>query len=158
MKHTIISFLVLSLLLFLVACKTKKNTPTTASETSNTQLKNPTMTLSKSSCFGKCKVYHVKIFQDKTISYEGIKNVENIGIFRSSITTTDYQSLVEAFEAADFTNLASTYLTGIRDKQKTTLGFSQKEVQYQSRAASNELKAITKKIDAILKDLDWEKE
>ena len=151
MKYTIAAILVLGVLIFLVACKSKKIT-------SPTTLKNPMMTLSKSSCFGKCKVYNVKFHKNKTVSYEGIKNVENIGMFRSTISDADYQSLVALFEAADFQNLEATYLTGVKDKQTTTLGFSQKQVQYQKRAASNELKAITTSMDAILENLKWEKE
>lgn len=150
MKYTIISILILGVLIFLVACKSKK-------VVSNSELENPMMTLAKSTCFGKCKVYNVKIHKNKTVSYEGIKNVENIGIFSSDITEVEYQSLVALFEAANFQSLESTYLTNARDAQKTTLGFSQKEVQYQNRAASNELKAITKAMDNIIEKLEWEK-
>ncbi len=153
MKYTIISILVLGVLLFLVACKSKKVTTPSA-----TELGDPTMTLAKSTCFGKCKVFNLKIYANKAVSYEGIQNVENIGMFRSTMTDADYQSLIALFEAADFKNLDATYLTGVRDKQKTTLSFSQKEVRYQSRAASPELKAITKSMDAIIEKLKWEKE
>lgn len=150
MKYTIISILILGVLIFLVACKSKKiNSPT--------NLGNPMITLSKSSCFGKCKVFNVKIYEDKTVVYEGIKNVDNIGMFQSIISDRDYQALLILFEVSDFKNLEPTYLTGVRDKQKTTLGFSKKEVEYQKRAASEGLKAITKSIDDIIEKLEWEK-
>lgn len=150
MKYTIISIFIFCVLIFLVACKSKKIISTT-------ELGNPMMTLAKSSCFGKCKVFNMKIYKNKSVSYQGIKNVENIGMFHSIITDEDYQSLVTLFEVANFQDLDATYLTGVRDKQKTTLRFSQKEVQYQNRAASDELKAITKSMDAIIDKLNWEK-
>lgn len=151
MKYTIIIIiLVFSVSLFLLACKSKKPIIKT-----NSQLANPIIALYKSNCFGKCKVYNLKIYKDRTVIYEGIKNVEKIGIFNSVITDVEYQSLINLFEGANFQNLEPTYLTGVRDKQKITLEYFQKEVQYQNRAASEELKLITKKIEIIAAKIKW---
>ena len=142
----------MSVSFILVSCKSQK----TINQTNADQV-NPIITLSKSSCFGKCKVYNLKVYEDRTVIYEGVKNVERIGIFKSIISEHDYNSLINLFESVNFQDLNPTYLTGVRDKQKMTLGYSQKEVKYQNRAASKELKEITKKIESITEQMDWEK-
>ncbi len=151
MKYTIISILILGVLIFLVACKAKK-------AIAPVEVGEPVMTLSKSSCFGKCKVYNANFYEDKSVTYEGLDNVDNIGTFKAKISESEYLSLVALFEAANFSNLENEYLSGVRDKQKTTLSFSQKTVVYQKRAASDELKAITNGIDAVLEKIEWVKD
>ncbi len=150
MKYTIITIVVVAVLFFLSACRAKKIDVDSKAEIAE-------MTLSTSKCFGKCKVYELKILKNKNVTYKGIENVENIGLFSSVISDQDYQALILLYNQADFQNLNEAYLTGVRDKQKITLGYNQKKVKYENRAASEEVKAITKKMEDIIESLTWEK-
>lgn len=118
----------------------------------------PIISISKSSCFGKCGVYNFSIFQNRLIKYEGKKHVENIGNFQSVLTIEQYESLINYIEYKKFELLKPTYLSGARDLQTIELTYNLEIVKFHLQKASESLLDILKRLELIIEDSNWVKE
>ncbi len=148
MKNIILSIAILAVTFILFSCTTKKKVIKPDPDV-------PIIRLSKSSCFGKCKVYNFNIFENKTMTYKGIKNVENIGDFHSTIDKEQYKTLIEYFRTNNFKTFETTYLSGARDLQAIEIEYNRQEVKFHKRKAPQLLITILNKLDEIIDEADW---
>jgi hypothetical protein len=105
--------------------------------------------MSKSSCFGKCKVYKVQIQKDIRLIFEGIKNVDKKGIHQSILPESKYDNLSKLLSEIDFEKFDSEYLLGARDLQKVELEYQRKTVVFHKQKAPEPLISIMKMIDNL---------
>ena len=50
------------------------------------QQKKSFISLQKKSCYGKCPIYEIEIFENGSLIFNGKKNVEKIGVYNSKLT------------------------------------------------------------------------
>lgn len=113
---------------------------------------NPVITLERTVCFGKCPSYILTIFGDGKAIYKGRKFVDMIGASEKKLPLSAIDSLIAAFEKADFFNLQNEYTAGVTDLPTTIVsikwnGKEKKVVDYYKAPAS--LRELEKKIDEI---------
>lgn len=143
MKYTILSIAILTVSIILFSCTTKK-------KAINTNSYVPIIRLFKSNCFGKCKVYNFNIYENKMMTYKGVKNVENIGDFYSTIDKEQYKSLIDYIRTNNFKTFETTYLSGARDSQTIEIEYNRQIVKFHKRKTPQLLIIILNKLDAII--------
>ncbi len=73
------------------------------------------ISISKSVCFGSCPAYTAHIGKDGTLTYEGIRNVKNIGKYEGKI---ELKKVFETIE--EVTNIGFFDLEGVYDNKNVT--------------------------------------
>ena len=53
------------------------------------------------SCYGKCEVFILRINYNKTIEYQGLKNVEKIGKYTAKISDKDFNDVEKLISKID---------------------------------------------------------
>lgn len=81
---------------------------------------NIVITLERTPCFGFCPSYHVAVYGNGTVVYEGRDFVEVKGEQRSEIPQQDVKELVDQFYAANFFSLRDRYEAQITDLPSQT--------------------------------------
>lgn len=148
MKYTTLSITLLAITISLFSCTKKQKTINANSDV-------PIIRLSKSSCFGKCKIYDFSIFKNKTMTYKGVKNVENIGDFNSTIDKEQYDTFIRLLKTNNFEIFETSYLSGARDLQSIEIEHNRHIVKFHKRRAPQELITILNILDEIIDEADW---
>lgn len=123
---TIISIIIASSLL--VSCKSKKDAKakeetktenTTVANTNNNE--NTTnssdqgrraglvVSIEKTPCFGKCKVYKAEIFSNGAVTFYGEQNVKNIGKYYGTISYDQVKEIWKKADEINYMKLKSEY-------------------------------------------------
>ena len=97
-------FLILTTLF--LSCSSNRN------NTSNNQV---LISYESGSCYGKCEVFILRINYNKTIEYEGLKNVEKIGKYTTKISVNDFNEIEKLISKVDFNNIDSVYTSKSTD-------------------------------------------
>jgi hypothetical protein len=74
----------------------------------------PVITLERTTCFGTCPAYTLRIFDDGKVLYEGKEFVKRKGKAEGQISKTELAALVRQFEQIDYLRLDDEY--GVGDK------------------------------------------
>lgn len=131
-----------------VACNTNKK----IDEVNSTI---PLLEFSKYSCRGKCQVYDLTVFADGALLFNGHKNVEKIGLFRSKLSKESLDRLQLVFLVKDFAEMEESYLSGARDLQKIRIKFEEKDLSFHKRRAPDALKEILVYLEEIISAAEW---
>ena len=118
----------------------------------------PLLEFSKYSCRGKCQAYDLTVFSDGSILFEGHKNVENIGLYRSRLSKENLAQLQNVFAKNEFAEMEESYLSGARDLQKIRLKFEEKDLSFHKRRAPEALKEILIYLEKIISKEEWSRE
>lgn len=73
-----------------------------------TDMHNVKITLHRSDCYGNCSVYHLTIYGNGTVIYEGRDHVNMTGIHRSTISEDTVRELLSEFRTIDYFSLNKT--------------------------------------------------
>lgn len=106
-----------------------------------------------SSCYGKCKVFILKINHNKTIEYQGLKNVEKIGKYTAKISVNDFNEIEKLISKVDLMNIDSVYTSKSTDLHLRILNLQWKNQNKKILLFDNvpfELKQIEKEIYKII--------
>ena len=91
------------------------------------------ITLTRTSCFGKCPDYTVEIHGDGTVIFNGRRNVVHTGEYRARISRAAVRTLVDKFRTADYFALNDAYRARATDMPTYTTSIAydgrQKHVQ-----------------------------
>ena len=83
------------------------------------------MELSKSACFGPCPNYILKIYNDRTVEFNGRNFTAVEGVHTATLSKEEFKSLIKKFEKADLNELADSYTDPmIPDLQVVRLNYS----------------------------------
>ena len=113
----------LAVLVFsLHACKkqpsvdTSATVPAAATDTSPSALLDTSLvaSLERGPCRGTCPAYHVEIFADGRVHFNGTRHVGAIGMRSGSTTTDAIRQLRQLVAASDFANADTAYVMGSR--------------------------------------------
>lgn len=134
--------LILSVLFF--SCSSNKN---------NTINNRVLISYESGSCYGKCAVFIMKINFDKTIDYEGFKNVEKIGKYRAKISVNDFNEIKKLISKVDLKSIDSVYTSNSTDLHLRILNLKKKNLNKKILLFDNvpfELKQIENKVIYII--------
>lgn len=117
------------------------------------------ISMDKTDCRGKCPVYSVKIFQDGTVFYTGIKNVDRIGTFTKLLPMKKVEKVRNAFYNSYFFDFDSEYKSTITDLPTIYISFTHENITKQIRdyyGAPAQLKSLEEMIaDIALNRRGW---
>jgi hypothetical protein len=129
---------------FFFSCSSNRNT------TTNNQV---LLLYESGSCYGKCEVFKFKINENKTIEYEGLKNVEKTGKYRAEISVNDFNEIEELISKVDLTSTDSVYTSNSTDLHLRILNLNRKKLNKKFLLYNNipfELKQVENKVIDII--------
>ena len=65
--------------------------------------------IARTTCYGQCPYYKIKIYSDGLLIYEGKKNVANLGIHRARISKDSVELILQRAEAINYFQLNEKY-------------------------------------------------
>jgi hypothetical protein len=136
----------LFLTIFCFSCSSNRKTTT---------VKNVLLSYESGSCYGRCEVFKLKINKNKTIEYEGIKNVEKIGKYWAQISVNDYNKFEKLISEVDLKIIDSVYTSNSTDLHLRVLNIHKNQQDKKILLFDNiplELKKIEKEVYEIVKD------
>ena len=96
------------------------------------QQKKSFISLQKKSCYGKCPIYEIEIFENRSLIFNGKKNVEKIGIYNSKLTKEDMNKILDKAKHIKFQKLQNEYIESLNDLPRTILKVKNKVIEYNS--------------------------
>ena len=158
-----------------ISCKSSKNVTETSSDnieateasTTVTTEKEVTLiertvfaTIHRGACYGSCPTYKMTIYSDRSVEYEGIRAVELIGKYTSTISQKEYDQFIETAEFIEYMNLEDVYDGPITDIPGTRTSIViegvRKEVYRRYQYPKRILK-FEELFDNMMKSAKWEK-
>jgi len=158
-----------------ISCKSSKNVTETSSDnieateasTTVTTEKEVTLiertvfaTIHRGACYGSCPTYKMTIYSDRSVEYEGIRAVELIGKYTSTISQKEYDQFIETAEFIEYMNLEDVYDGPITDIPGTRTSIViegvRKEVYRRYQYPKRILK-FEELFDNVMKSAKWEK-
>ncbi|MDF1699007.1 MAG: DUF6438 domain-containing protein [Saprospiraceae bacterium] len=79
--------------------------------------------MSKGACFGRCPVYELKIYHKGYVTFLGLQNTKNLGLFERKLSKQDYKDVIKAFEKLDFDKYPDNFDSRIPDLPEIKIGF-----------------------------------
>lgn len=134
----------LFLTLFLFSCSSNRN---------NSSIDNVLLSYESGSCYGKCKVFKIKIKCNRSFEYEGIKNVRKIGKYNGEIVLKDFKEIEKLMSKIDVKNLDTIYTSNSTDLHLRILNLHYKKTSRKIVLLDNEpdeLKQLEFKVHEIL--------
>src|SRR5437660_997808 len=115
--------------------------------------------LQRTSCFGACPVYSVRIGADGQVSWHGERSVRVVGDDTATIRSSDARALIEKFRTVGFWNLCSSYSVMVTDASTviTTvhLADQEKRISNYLNSAPDWLQPLEYEIDALSDTYRW---
>ena len=84
----------------------------------NTSSASKRIQYSRGSCFGRCPVYDLEVYENGLLVFNGKRFVDKGGPWQRSVDRSRVTALLAAFEAADFENYPSNFRSEIADASK----------------------------------------
>lgn len=160
---TIIPLILLGLSVLAVSCKsTKESTSSTTQIIENVEQTAPQMlaSINRTACYGKCPMYKATFMDNGEVFYVGKRFVDNIGTYKTLITSEEVEAIKKEIVSANYFELDSLYPTPISDFPscitEAQLNGQRKKI-VDRRNPPAELKTFEKYLDTLLKDRKWEK-
>lgn len=104
-------------------------------------------------CYGKCEVFKFKVNDNKTIEYEGIKNVEKTGKYKAEISVNDFNEIKELISKVSLKSIDSVYTSNSTDLHLRILNLNGKKLNKKILLYDNipfELKQVENKVIDII--------
>jgi hypothetical protein len=105
------------------------------------------------SCYGKCAVFIIKLNKNKTIEYEGLKNVEKIGKYTAKISVNDFNEIEKLISKVDLKSIDSVYTSNSTDLHLRILNLNYNNLNKKILLFDNipsDLKEVESKIYQII--------
>lgn len=165
MKHTLHISILIGLSIAIFSCKSSKESASTASESTSVKTvmqTEPQMlaSINRTACYGQCPMYKATFLDNGELIYVGKRFVENIGTYRTLISTEEVNDIKAKVVEFDYFSLDSLYPTPIADFPscitEASLNGNTKKV-IDRRSPPDNLKAFEKFLDSLLENREWEK-
>lgn len=159
----------------LISCKSSKNAADASTEnieateasTTGTSEKEEAQkersvfaTIHRGACYGSCPTYKMTIYSDMSVEYEGIRAVDLIGKYTSTISQKEYDQFIETAEFIEYMNLEDVYDGPITDipgtRTSIVIDGVRKEVYRRYQYPKRILK-FEELFDNVMKSAKWEK-
>lgn len=173
-----------ALLVFTAGCKNKEKMPgTSANGSPTTQQVGPVkemdpetagdpaatikmegdsvfFSLERTACFGSCPTYKLTILQDGSATYLGRRFTPREGYYTGHVDASTMNALKAAADSLGFYKLQDKYDQPVTDLPSVIIRIhaDQRDKQVMGRVGSpEEFKALTKRAEALLADVEWTK-
>jgi hypothetical protein len=83
----------------------------------------------RTQCLGKCPAYKLVIFNDGTVSYNGLKNVNRLGKENHTLNSEEFISIKNQLKKLPFSSYLLIYGNHIRDLAKRKFIYKGKEIK-----------------------------
>ena len=116
--------------------------------------------MKKSSCYGPCPVYEMKIYKNGFVKLTAEEHLDLKGEFYTKLPGSKIKSLVTKFEDADFFEMEGHYTSITKDLPTTWIYFSSEGRQKKIKdydGAPESLRALEKELSLLLESEDWQK-
>ena len=175
----------IALLAFTVGCKSKEKVPeASANGTSPVQQVDPMVeaapaaaeeaatalekmnsdsvyfSIERTPCFGSCPTYKLTIFQDGSATYEGRRFSPREGRYTGHVDQAKMNALKAVADSLGFYKLNDKYDQPVTDLPSVIIRLhaDERDKQVIGRVGSpEEFKALTKRAEALLADVEWTK-
>lgn len=117
--------------------------------------------MSKSECMGKCPVYTITILNNGKVKYEGIENVNMVGIYESELEGDMKGNLTNLLSKVPFLELPKTFprnvtINGKSQVKKMVLSNTEFKFNYTiNYGEPQEITDIEVYLDQLIQDLSW---
>lgn len=117
--------------------------------------------IQKTSCYGACPVYTMDILSNCKVILRAERFLEmGSGEFKSKLSRSQYEELIQAFRQSGFLALDEIYRSNVSDLPTTYFYFKDKDnaktIEVYGRWP-DELTVLDKKLTALIDDLKWKK-
>ena len=133
------------ILIFLVFLN---NSCTLSSSSTNNIQKKLIISLDKTACFGTCPVYKIKIYNDQSAIFEGLKFVEKEGLYNLKISKKEINTILKKAKKINFEKMKDEYTEPITDLPTTYIMINEKKIK-DYYGAPKDLKKLEKIIEEI---------
>lgn len=119
------------------------------------------ITMERTPCFGACPAYHLTVFGNGTVIYNGYSSVAVTGEQTSQISQEQVRELVNEFYKAGFFTLRDKYIENVTDLPSTTTSISigdETKSVYRYGFGPERLVQLEDKIDEITGANEWIKQ
>lgn len=114
--------------------------------------------IERTACFGSCPTYKLTILQDGSATYEGRRFAAREGRYTGHVNAATMNALKAAADSLGFYKLEDKYDQPITDLPSVIIRVhaDQRDKQVIGRVGSpEEFKALTKRAEALLADVEW---
>ena len=146
---------VLCCVYLLVGCKSHKKMVEKNVESGIKSTSQQIFEFEKTSCYGSCPAYKVVVFENDSLSYEGLKFVAKQGNIAKKLPKGTVNQLVKQFKEANFFNFQNQYTSNVADFPTTYISFTDKGVTKKIKdyyQAPERLKRLETLISDLVKD------
>jgi hypothetical protein len=120
-----------TLLLYLLAigaCKSHKKVAEKSTRNVVQNTPQQVFFLEMTPCYGTCPSYKVVVFDNDSLTYEGMRHVAKEGIVAKQLPKGTVNQLVEKFREANFFNFQNEYTSKMTDFPTTYIAFTDKGI------------------------------
>ena len=137
------------------ACKSHKIVADKGKINTITSIPQAIFALEMTPCYGTCPSYKVVVFENDSLTYEGMRHVAKEGKMSKKLPKGTVNKLVEKFKAANFFKFQNQYTSNISDFPTTYISFTdggitKKIMDYYK--APESLKQVEKLISDLVKE------
>lgn len=116
--------------------------------------------IERTACFGSCPTYKLTILQDGSATYQGRRFAAREGRYTGQVDAATMYALKAAADSLDFYKLEDKYDQPVTDLPSVIIRVhaDERDKQVIGRVGSpEEFKALTKRAEALLADVEWTK-
>jgi len=106
------------------------------------------ISLNKTACFGTCPVYKIKIYNNQSAIFEGVKFVEKEGSYNFKISKKEINTILNKAKKINFQKMEDEYTELITDLPTTYIMINNKQIK-DYYGAPIELKELEEIIENI---------
>jgi len=106
------------------------------------------ISLNKTACFGTCPVYKIKIYNNQSAIFEGVKFVEKEGSYNFKISKKEINTILNKAKKINFQKMEDEYTELITDLPTTYIMINNKQIK-DYYGAPKELKELEEIIESI---------
>lgn len=115
--------------------------------------------LSRSSCFGRCPDYRVRIYRTGRVEWEGRRNVEKIGESENQAEMTATAAIFTQTQSSEFWAACDSYRRRVTDNPTyivtTNIGGETKSIADYTQGGPNWVRGLMQKIDEAAGSKKW---
>jgi hypothetical protein len=112
MKKTVLTILALIISLSIAVAKHKKHSKATTKEILS-------VTMNHGGCYGRCPVYNIKVENNGTVTYTGLRFVQDSGTFQKNVGADNVKTLFDKFGVYRVDTCSTIYRNRIPDLSGT---------------------------------------
>lgn len=119
--------------------------------------------LERTTCYGKCPYYEVKVYSNGMVTYKGSKNVEYLGLHKGILSQQQIRQLLDKAKSVGYLHLENKYPIkglGIIDFPvciTSVVEEGSKKMVYNRNDAPQRLVEYQDFFDELIEDIEWKK-